>query len=125
MKLTLKQQENLLNAEAKALATQSANDINVVPVSSVKIVDGKIWLINYFFEKTLENIKQDSHVALTYWSGLCGGQIKAKVEYITKGVRFDQATNWIAKIHPNRLVKGLLELDVTAIYDISIADKRI
>jgi len=115
----------LLNAEAKALATVYNNAINVVPVSSVKVVDNKIWLIDYFFDKTLYNIQQNPKVALTFWIGLRGYQIKAKTNYLTQGVEFDTAKKWISSIHPNRTVKGLLILETTAIFDISIHNKQI
>jgi len=115
----------LLNAEAKALATVYNNAINVVPVSSVKIVDNKIWLIDYFFDKTLSNIQQNNKVALTFWVGLRGYQIKANTTYMVEGIAFDTATKWIAKIHPNRIVKGLLILEIQEIYDISIHNKQI
>jgi len=125
MTLSKEVQEILYNAEAKALATFSNKDINVVPVSSAKIVDDKIWLIDYFFDKTRTNIKQNPNVSFTFWIGLRGYQTKAKVNYLTKGTAFDTAVDWIATIHPNRIVKGLLILNITAIYDISIHNKQI
>jgi len=115
----------LLNAEAKALATVYNNAINVVPVSSVKVVDNKIWLIDYFFDKTRSNIQQNSKAALTFWLGLRGYQIKANTTYIVEGLAFDTATKWIAEIHPNRIVKGLLILETQEIFDISIHNKQI
>ena len=125
MKLTQEQQIILLNAEAKALATSTKNDVNVVPVSSVKVVENNIWLIDYFFDKTLKNIKENPNVALTFWIGLRGFQLKASTTYLTKGNDFEKATQWISEIHPNRIVKGLLILSLKEIFDISINNKRI
>jgi len=125
MELTQEIQTVLLNAEAKALATFSNNDINVVPVSSVKVVGGKIWLIDYFFDKTRSNIQENPNVALTFWIGLRGYQVKARTNYLTKGTDFETATKWIASVHSNRIVKGVLILDTTAIFDISIHNKQI
>jgi len=125
MKLTQEQQNILLNAEAKALATSTKNDINVVPVSAVKIVENKIWLIDYFFDKTLKNINENPNIALTFWIGLRGFQLKASTIYLTKGNDFEKATRWIAEIHPNRIVKGLVVLTVNAVFDISINNKRL
>lgn len=124
MKLSQELIQILETAEAKALAT-SGNELNVVPVSSVKIVNNKIWLIDYFFDKTLANIQQNPKVALTFWTGLVGYQVKATVNYLTSSTDFDAATAWIAEIHPNRIVKGLLQLEVSEVYDISINNKRI
>lgn len=60
-------EEFILSAEAKALATYSNDNLNVVPVSSIKIIEGKIWLINYFMDKTLSNILENRSVALAGW----------------------------------------------------------
>jgi uncharacterized pyridoxamine 5'-phosphate oxidase family protein len=60
-------EEFILSAEAKALATYSNDNLNVVPVSSIKIMEGKIWLINYFMDKTLSNILENKSVALVCW----------------------------------------------------------
>jgi len=125
MKIAPEIQSILLHAEAKALATFANDDVNVVPVSSVKIVDDKIWLINYFFEKTISNIIENPKVALTFWIGLRGYQVKAHVNYVTDGNDYDAAVSWIAEMHPNRMVKGLLVLTVTDVFDISIHNKRI
>lgn len=115
----------LLLAEAKALATFSQNDINVVPVSTVKVVANKIWLIDYFFNKTRTNIKENTNVSLTFWIGLKGYQIKAKATHLTKGDDFNKAKNWISKEHPNRNVKGLVVLKPTEIFNISIHNKQL
>ncbi len=93
MKLPQEVTQILLNAEAKALATSYNNNINVVPVSSVKIVNNKIWLIDYFFNKTSANIKQNPNVALTFWIGLRDFQIKGETTYLTSGELFNKALN--------------------------------
>lgn len=111
----------LLNAESKALATNGVDGINVVPVSTVKVVDGHIWLVDYFFGKTRENIqKNPNDIALTFWSGLSGYQVKAHSMYQTEGVNFEATVAWIAKLHPERKVKGLLILEPRKVYDIGI-----
>ena len=46
----------LLSADAKAFATYSEGNLNVIPVSTIKIVDGKILLVDYFMEKRKVNI---------------------------------------------------------------------
>lgn len=108
----------ILSAESKALATYGTN-INVVPVSSIKIVEGKIWLINYFLDKTLANIILNPAVSLVCWKKMMGYQIKGSVEYITDGEYFDNAKSWIKELLPERVVKGLLILTPEEIYDIA------
>ena len=121
--------EMVLNAEAKALATCNEKGINVIPVSTVKVMDDQIILVNYFMGKTLENIKSNSEVALACWSGLSGYQIKAQAEYQTEGEIFNDIEKWIADILPERVVKGILVLKPHDIFDVSasteLAGKRI
>lgn len=112
-------EEFILSAESRALATYANGNLNVVPVSSIKIVAGKIWLINYFMEKTLENILKNGNIALVCWGKMMGYQIKGKAFYVTEGQDFDEATKWIKSVLPKRVVKGLIILTPEEIYDIS------
>ncbi len=112
-------QDFILSADAKALATYSNNNLNVVPVSSIKIVDGKIWLIDYFMNKTLANILNNKSVAFVCWRKMMGYQIKGVVSYTTSGQDFDEAVKWIKSILPDRVVKGLIILTPNEIHDIS------
>ena len=109
----------ILSAESKALATFGNVGLNVVPVSSLRVVDGKIWLINYFMDKTVRNILDNVKVSLVCWSKMMGYQIKGTVEYKTEGAEFDQAVAWIKDILPDRTVKGLLIISPTEIHNIA------
>lgn len=111
--------ETILNSENKAFATSGKDGINVVPVSTLYIVDGKIWLINYFFKKTLRNILENPQVALVCWKGFGGYQIKGQVEYIKDGELFEKAKKMVFEKLPDRIVKGLLVLNPEEAYDIS------
>lgn len=111
-------EEFILSADSKALATYGAN-LNVVPVSSIRVVGGTIWLINYFMDKTLDNILHINMVALVCWKKMMGYQIKGSVTYKTEGKEFDEAVQWIKGLLPDRVVKGLIILMPTEIYDIS------
>lgn len=109
----------LLSAKSKALATYGLSGINVVPVSSIRIENGKIWLINYFMEKTKENVVNNKKVSLTVWTDMMGYQIKGEVEYLEKGELFDRAVEWVKESLPDRVVKGLLIITPESIIDIS------
>lgn len=124
MKLSQKVIDIVLNADGKALATHYKDSVNVVPVSSIKIVEDRIWLINYFFAKTLQNIIGNPHASLACWKELEGYQIKAKVTYVTDGDAFNEAKRWIADILPERIVKGLLILEPTEVFDVSASKER-
>ncbi len=110
----------LLTAEGKALATYSQETgVNVVPVSSLRLEGEEIVLVNYFFNKTLENIKINPEVALSAWKGLVGCQIKATARYEESGELFDSVVVWIAETIPGRVVKGVIVLTPTKCYDVS------
>lgn len=109
----------VVSADSKAFATYSDHTINVVPVSSIKIVEGNIWLINYFMDKTLSNIEKNPEASLVCWRKMMGYQIKGQISYETHGSNFNQAVDWIKSILPDRVVKGLIILKPKEIYDIS------
>ncbi len=109
----------ILNAGSKALATFGKNGLNVVPVSSLKVVDEEIWLINYFMEKTLQNITENNEVALVCWEKMFGYQIKGPVTYVEEGEKFKKAVAWIKEMLPDRVVKGLIIIKPREIFDIA------
>ncbi len=111
--------ETLETAEAKALATQGPDGINVAPMSMIKVNDDSIWLFNFFMDKTAQNIQTNPSVSLTAWSGMEGVQIKAKTEYITEGEIFNESVEWCREQNPDRVVKALIVLKPTGIFDIS------
>lgn len=119
MELTNTTVDLLLTADSKALATYGPHGLNVVPVSTIRVVNGKIWLINYFFNKTVENILADKNVSLVGWKGFDGFQVKASVSHLTEGPLFDEAKAWVAELLPDRIVKGLLILTPESVYNIS------
>lgn len=119
LEFTDKVERAVLEADNKALATYGKHGINVVPISTIRIIDHKIYLMNYLFNKTLDNIKENSKVAITAWSGLEGYQIKAQAEYITEGALFDEATNWIDENIVGRTLVGLLILTPVEVYNVS------
>lgn len=117
-------QKFLLAAESKALATVSPQGIiNVIPVSTLKIRDNKIILMNYFMGKTQENITQNNYIALVAWSDMFGYQIKGPVDYITTGELYEEMKNWVNITFPERNLYGLLAINPKEIYDIA-PDKK-
>jgi predicted pyridoxine 5'-phosphate oxidase superfamily flavin-nucleotide-binding protein len=120
MKLSPVCAQMLLQAEAKALATFSVESgTHVVPVSTIKFDGDEIILVNYFFGQTLKNLLENKEVALAFWSGLEGYQIKADAYYETEGERFESVVAWIKEILPERIVKGVVVLKPKTITDVS------
>jgi predicted pyridoxine 5'-phosphate oxidase superfamily flavin-nucleotide-binding protein len=97
--------ELLTQATAKALATYHNGEVNVVPVSSIKIVDDTIRLVDYFMQKTAINIKHNPYVSLVARKEMIGYQIKGEALYVESGRHFDDACAWVARMHPDRKVK--------------------
>ncbi len=110
----------LLQADSKALGTVDARgEVNIVPVSSLRLEGDAIILVNYFFNKTLSNLKDNPRVSLVAWQGLVGYQIKATARYEETGELFESVVSWIAETIPGRLVKGVVVLTPTQCFDVS------
>lgn len=124
MKLSDSTLNSLMSANAKALATTGPAGLNVVPVSTVKIIGNDIYLVDYFFNKTRENLKAGNSVALTFWNGITGYQLKAESHYLTTGSAFDTIKRWGQQNYPERTVYGVIKIDPHEIFDISVPNSN-
>lgn len=111
--------ETIMSATAKALATTGPHGVNVVPVSVVQIHADKVYLYDFFMQKTIANIQASPTVALSAWNGLSGVQVKATAVYITTGTIYQQAVHTMQQQFPDRTLRGVIELTPTAVYDVS------
>ncbi len=111
--------EFLLIANGKALATNGPNGLNVIPVSTIFIEGDNIVLVDYFMQKTLQNILENKNVSLAAWKDLYGYQIKAECEYKIDGEIFENTVLKVKEILPDRVVKGVLILSVKEVFDIA------
>lgn len=109
----------LLNAESKVLATIDDSGPNAVPVSTIFVKDGKIILVDYFMEKTVDNILGTSSVSLVAWTGMEGFQIQGFAGYHVRGKLFQEIERLVKESLPERTVKGVIEISPVKIYDIS------
>ncbi|MCX5883600.1 MAG: pyridoxamine 5'-phosphate oxidase family protein [Deltaproteobacteria bacterium] len=72
---------------------------NAVPVGAKKIIDAETILISdQFFNKTLANMKANPKVAVTYWEGREGYQLKGTVTIETTGQRYQETAQWIEEM---------------------------
>ena len=114
-----------------ALATADKNGIpNVIAIASKKIVnDDTIYTIDTFHDKTIRNIEQNPNVSIALWKDSIGYQIKGEAKYYTEGEVFENGKNWILKIKPQKIVKGVIEIKVNNIYyltpDYNLAGKSV
>lgn len=119
MRITPTVKTILETATAKALATTCPESINVVPVSMIRVNESDIWLFDFFMNKTAHNAYASRACALTAWENMQGIQVKGDIAYITEGELFDESVDWVKTQNLNRIVKGLLIIQPTAIFDIS------
>lgn len=79
------------------LATATADGApNAVPVGAKKIIDSETILISdQFFNKTLANLKTNPKLAVTFWEGHEGYQIKGTATIETSGPRYEETAKWI------------------------------
>lgn len=119
MKLSPEIIEMITGSDSKALATTGQYGVNVVPVSTIRVIGDKILLMNYFLKKTLGNIAENPRVALACWKGLVGCQIKGTVRYVDTGPEFEEAKDWVTENVANRTLKGLLEITPSEAYIVS------
>ena len=97
---------------------------NVVPVGSKKIIDNETILIsNQFMNKTLSNMKSNPRVAVTFWEGREGYQLKGSVTIETSGPRFEETAQWVEDLG-NKMgfplkSKGAIIMKIDEIYAVA------
>jgi predicted pyridoxine 5'-phosphate oxidase superfamily flavin-nucleotide-binding protein len=118
--------QELFNAVRTAiLSTATPNGIpNAVPVGAKKIIDNETILISdQFFNKTLANMQANPHVALTFWEGHEGYQLKGTVTIETSGRRFEETSRWIQEMSERAgfplKSKGAVILKIEEIFGVS------
>ena len=118
MKIPQEIKEFFEQVPVMAISTVDENGIpNVSAIASKKIInDDTIWTIDTFHNKTLQNIKQNRNIAIAMWKDSVGYQIKGKATYYTKGETFEKGKAWILTLKPQKIVKGVIKIEVTDIY---------
>lgn len=107
------------------LATATKDGVpNAVPIGAKKIIDDETILIsNQFLNKTLNNMKDNPQVAVTFWSGFEGYQFKGTITIETSGERFEETAKWIDEMgkamnFPLKS-KGAVIMKISEIYGVS------
>jgi len=71
---------------------------NAVPVGAKKIIDSETILISdQFFNKTLANLKANPKMAVTFWEGHEGYQLKGNITIETSGKLYEETAAWVAE----------------------------
>jgi hypothetical protein len=123
--MTERMQELFNTVRTVILSTATADGTpNAVPVGAKKIIDGETILISdQYFNKTLANLKANPQVAVTFWEGHEGYQLKGNVSIETSGQRFEETSRWIqelsAKVGFPLKSKGAIILHIKEIFGVS------
>jgi len=112
--------ESLEGTKIVFFATASKNGIpNAVPVGAFKLLDDATLLISdQFFNKTLANMKENPHAAVTWWGDKGGFQVKGTVTIHTDDKVFSDDVAWMKEIRPQLKPKSAVVLKVTGVFSI-------
>jgi len=124
-KMTDRMKELFKKVPAVVLATATVDGTpNAVPVGAKQIIDDEtILLSDQFFNKTLENMKANPKVSVTFWEGHEGYQLKGNIVIETSGKRYEETAKWIEELgnaagFPLKS-KGIVILKIDEIYGVT------
>jgi uncharacterized protein len=124
-KMTERMQAVFNKVSTVVLSTATTDGLpNAVPVGAKKMVDSETIIISdQFFNKTLANMKANPRVAVTFWDGQEGYQLKGVVTVETAGLLFEETVRWIDELS-NKIgfplkSKGVIKMKIEEIYSVS------
>lgn len=117
-KVTDEIKESLKTTKIAYLATATKDGVpNVVPIAAVKFLDDETLLISdQYFGKTLNNLKENPKIALTWWGDKDGFQIKADITIHTDDEIFREDVEWVKSIKDTLNPKSAIVAKITAVY---------
>lgn len=120
VKLTDEIKESLSGTKTVFFATSSKDGTpNVVPIGAFRILDDETLLISdQFFNKTLQNMKDNPKAAISYWGEKGGFQIKGTVTIHTDDEIFAKDVAWMKEVRPNLTPKSAILMKITGVYSI-------
>ncbi|MDZ7833693.1 MAG: pyridoxamine 5'-phosphate oxidase family protein [Desulfobacterales bacterium] len=99
-KMTDRMKELFEKVPAAVVATATPDgEPNAVPVGAKKIIDDETILISdQFLNKTLANMKSNPRVAVSFWEGHEGYQLKGSITIETSGKRYEETAKWVEEM---------------------------
>jgi uncharacterized protein len=123
MKIPEKVKQLFDKTDLASFATSDASgQPNVIAVYWKKIIDDQtIILIDNFMKNTKKNLEVNNKICLSFWNGQTeeGYKIKGTAKYHLSGDIYDLGKNHIQLNNPGRIPKGVVEIKVMQIYNIS------
>lgn len=116
--LTQEIEASLLAAKTAFLATSSKDGIpNVVPIAAFTVLDdGTLLISDQYFNKTLQNMRENPQIALSWWEEKGGFQIKGKVTLHADDKVFAQNVAWMKERWPKFVPKSAVLVTITDVY---------
>jgi uncharacterized protein len=116
--LTEEIRDSLQGTKLAFLATSSKQSIpNAVPIAAFKVFDdGAVLISDQFFNKTLQNIKENPIIALSWWGDKGGFQIKGTATVHTNDEIFGQNVAWMKENWPKFVPKSAVLVKITDVY---------
>lgn len=118
VKLTEEIKASMKGIKTIYLGTCSKTGIpNVIPMGAYKLLDDETMLLSdQYMGKTLKNLKENPHVAISYWGENGGFQIKGTVTIHTDDQIFKDDVAWVKSMKPNLNPKGALVMKITEVF---------
>jgi uncharacterized protein len=112
--------ESLAGTKTLFLATASNEGIpNVVPIGAFTLLDDETLLISdQFFLKTIHNLRENPHIALSWWGEKGGYQIKGPVTLHTDDEVFRKDVAWMKEFRPHLTPKSAVILKISDVYQV-------
>ncbi|HVN73726.1 MAG TPA: pyridoxamine 5'-phosphate oxidase family protein [Methanoregula sp.] len=120
VKLTEEMKESLAGTKLAFLATSSKDSTpNVVPIGAFKLLDdGTLLISDQFFKKTLNNVKENPKIALSWWGEKGGFQLKGTITLHTNDEVFRQDVAWMKELRPHLTPKGAVVVKITDVFQV-------
>lgn len=110
--------ESLRGTKIAFLATSSEKGIpNVVPIAAFTVRDdGTMLISDQYFNKTLQNMKENPEIALSWWGEKGGFQIKGTVTIHTNDEIFRENVAWMKESWSSFVPKSAVLVKITGVY---------
>ena len=120
VKLSAEIKESLAATKLVYLATATKKGVpNAVPIGAFKLLDdGTMLISDQFFNKTLANLKENPHAAVTFWGEKGGFQIKGTTTIHTSDAIFKEDAAWVKVLKPNLVAKSAIVLTITDVFQV-------
>ncbi len=118
VKLTQEIKDTIVLGTVYFFATSSKAGVpNAVPIKALKLLDDETILVSdQYFGKTLKNLQENPHVAVTYWTDKGGYQIKGTAALHKGDKVFDEDVAWVHTFAPKLAPKNAVVIKVTDVF---------